>query len=145
MAPPLQQRASDLRLDRRALRTEHARVTWWQRLVRARLDLAVAQATRPPALGEEMAFQLPLDVGLDVPRPAALAGLLCGAEPVVDVDSLCELRALETQLAAYASGVEDALAHVTERLITRLAADPHVVVSGLPHQRAADDAQHGAD
>ena len=138
MTSPVQQRASDLRLDRRALRTEHARVTWWQRLVRARLDLAVAQATRPPSLGEEMAFQLPLDVGIDVPRPAALARLLCGPEPVVDVDRLCELRALDAQLAAYASGVEDALSHVTDRLIARLAADPHVVVAGLPKPRGGE-------
>ena len=76
MTSPVEQRVNDLRLDRRALRAEHARVAWWRRLVRARLDLAVAQAARPETLGEEMAFQLPLDVGLDVPRPADLAAVL---------------------------------------------------------------------
>ena len=48
MTPPVEQRRRrDLRLDRRALRAERARVAWWRRLVRARLDLAVAQAAAP--------------------------------------------------------------------------------------------------
>ena len=69
MTSPVEQRVNDLRLDRRALRAERARVAWWRRLVRARLDLAVAQAARPQTLGEEMAFQLPLDVGSRRPPP----------------------------------------------------------------------------
>jgi hypothetical protein len=135
MTPPVEQRVSDLRLDRRALRAEHARVTWWRRLVRARLDLAVAQAARPHTLGEDVAFQLPLEVGLDVPRPAALAAVLAdaglGADPGADVTRLHELRALEEQLSSYAEGVEAALTRATDRLITRLAVDPSVVVAGL--------------
>ena len=75
-------RVRDLRLDRRVLRAEHARVTWWRRLVRARLDLAVAQAARPQSLGEDVAFQLPPEIGVEVPRPAALAAVL-GAHPRV--------------------------------------------------------------
>ncbi|KQS98813.1 hypothetical protein [Cellulomonas sp. Leaf395] len=130
MTSPVEQRVNDLRLDRRALRAEHARVAWWRRLVRARLDLAVAQAARPQALGEEMAFQLPLDVSLDVPRPADLAAVLdAGTEAV---DRLGELRALDEQLSTYAAGVEEALTRATDRLITRLAADPGIAVAGLP-------------
>ena len=129
MTSPVEQRVNDLRLDRRALRAERARVAWWRRLVRARLDLAVAQAARPQTLGEEMAFQLPLDVGLDVPRPAALAAVLdSGTEAV---DRLGELKALDEQLSTYAAGVEDALTRATDRLIARLAADPGVIVAGL--------------
>jgi hypothetical protein len=135
MAPPVDERVRDLHLDRRALRAEHARVTWWRRLVRARLDLAVAQAARPETLGEDMAFQLPLAVGVEVPRPAALAsvldGVLGGAEPVADVGRLHELRALDAQLSTYAAGVEAALTSATDRLIARLAVDPAVVVAGL--------------
>jgi hypothetical protein len=129
MTSPVEQRVNDLRLDRHALRAERARVAWWRRLVRARLDLAVAQAVRPAALGEEMAFQLPLDVGLEVPRPAALAAVLGAGTDAVD--RLRELRALDEQLSTYAAGVEDALTRATDRLITRLAADPAVVVAGL--------------
>ena len=76
MTAPTEQCVRDLRLDRRALRAERARVGWWRRLVRARLDLAVAQVARPQTLGEDVAFQLPLDVGVDVPRPAELAAVL---------------------------------------------------------------------
>ncbi|WP_315095433.1 hypothetical protein [uncultured Cellulomonas sp.] len=131
MTPPVQQRVSDLRLDRRALRAEHARVTWWRRLVRARLDLAVAQAVRPHTLGEDVAFQLPLEVGIDVPRPAALAAVLASTDPGADVGRLDELRALDEQLSTYADGVEAALVRATDRLIARLAVDPGVVVTGL--------------
>jgi hypothetical protein len=88
----------------------------------------VAQAARPQTLGEEMAFQLPLDVGLDVPRPAALAAVLDGTE---GMDRLCELKALDEQLSTYAAGVEDALVRATDRLVARLAADPGVIVAGL--------------
>ena len=131
MTPPVEQRVSDLRLDRRALRAEHARVTWWRRLVRARLDLAVAQAARPQVLGEDVAFQLPLEVGLDVPRPAALAAVLSGTDPAADVGRLGELKALDEQLSTYAEGVEAALVRATDRLITRLAVDPEVAVAGM--------------
>lgn len=131
MTPPVEQRVSDLRLDRRALRAEHARVTWWRRLVRARLDLAVAQAARPQTLGEDVTFQLPLEVGVEVPRPAALAAVLGGTEGVADVDRLNELRALDAQLSTYAAGVEAALTRATDRLIARLAVDPEVAVVGL--------------
>ena len=133
MTSPVEQRVSDLRLDRRALRAEHARVTWWRRLVRARIDLAVAQAVRPQSLGEDVAFALPLEVSLDVPRPAALAAVLGEADsvPVADVARLQELRALDAQLAAYGAGVEAALARATERLVARLWVDPDAPVPGL--------------
>ncbi len=131
MTSPVEQRVSDLRLDRRALRAEQARVTWWRRLVRARLDLAIAQAARPATLGEDMAFQLPLEVGIDVPRPAALTAVLSGADGSSDVSLLSDLRALDEQLSTYAAGVEAALSRATERLIARLAVDPGVVAASL--------------
>ena len=82
MTSPVEQRVSDLRLDRRALRAEHARVAWWRRLVRARLDLAVAQAARPQTLGEDDGVPAARSTsGVDVPRPAALAAVLDGAAP----------------------------------------------------------------
>jgi hypothetical protein len=123
-------RVRDLRLDRRVLRAEHARVTWWRRLVRARLDLAVAQAARPESLGEEVAFQLPPEVGVDVPRPAVLRAVL-GADLSTDPLRLDELRALDAQLSRYGDGVEAALARATERLISRLAQEPGATLAGL--------------
>ena len=130
MTSPVEQRVNDLRLDRRALRAEHARVAWWRRLVRARLDLAVAQAARPQTLGEEMAFQLPLDVGLDVPRPADLAAVLdAGTEAV---DRLGELRPSTSSSPRTPPAWRTRSTRATDRLITRLAADPGIAVAGLP-------------
>ncbi|WP_124343867.1 hypothetical protein, partial [Cellulomonas algicola] len=108
MTAPTEQRVRDLRLDRRALRAERARVGWWRRLVRARLDLAVAQVARPQTLGEDVAFQLPLDVGVDVPRPAELAAVLTGTR-ADELAALDGLRALDEQLARYEAGVASAL------------------------------------
>ncbi|MBO9555285.1 hypothetical protein [Cellulomonas sp.] len=124
MTPPVEQRVRDLRLDRRALRVEHARVAWWRRIVRARLDLAVARATGPDVLGEGVAFQLPLEVGVAVPRPAELAAVLGADQAGGDIAQLDELRSLDARLASYQAGVEAALQRATERLIANLAHDP---------------------
>jgi hypothetical protein len=132
MTPPVEQRVRDLRLDRRALRVERARVAWWRRLVRARLDLAVARATGPEVLGEDVAFQLPLEVGVCVPRPAELAAVLGAGQVGADLAQLDELRALDARLATYQQGVEDALGRATERLIANLAVDP-VTAAQLLH------------
>ncbi|GCE75329.1 hypothetical protein [Cellulomonas biazotea] len=130
MTPVTEQRVRDLRLDRRALRAERARVGWWRRLVRARLDLAVAQVARPATLGEDVAFQLPLDVGVDVPRPGELAAVLTGT-PAAELATLDDLRALDAQLARYEEGVTSALSDATEQLITRLALDPEATTACL--------------
>jgi hypothetical protein len=128
MTPPVEQRVRDLRLDRRALRVERARVAWWRRIVRARLDLAVARATGPDVLGEDVAFQLPVDVGVSVPRPAELAAVLGAGQASADLAQLDELRALDARLATYQKGVEEALSRATERLIANLAVDPATAV-----------------
>ncbi|MBN9327888.1 MAG: hypothetical protein J0I87_13365, partial [Cellulomonas sp.] len=94
-----------LRLDHRALRAERSRVGWWRRLVRARLDLLVARAVGPQPLGEELAFQLPLDVGLDVPRPDELEAVLGGHRSGTHLDQLTALRALDSRLVRYQDGV----------------------------------------
>ncbi|MDC7122854.1 hypothetical protein OMK64_15060 [Cellulomonas fimi] len=130
MTAPTEQRVRDLRLDRRALRAERARVGWWRRLVRARLDLAVAQVARPQTLGEDVAFQLPVDVGVDVPRPAELAAVLTGT-PADELAALDDLRALDEQLARYEAGVASALSDTTDQLITRLALDPEATAACL--------------
>ncbi len=110
----------DLRLARRALRAERDRVGWWRRVVRARMDLAVAAAAPPGTLGEQVAYTLPLDVCLQVPRPDDLRDTLPGAG-VHDVGRLPELRALDERLARYQEGVEHALERATARLVEHVA------------------------
>jgi len=121
MSPLVARNVRDLRLDRRALRAEQARVGWWRRLVKARMDLAVAAAAQPQPLGEGIAFHLPLEVGLEVPRPSQLGEVLGGDS---HVDRLTDLRALDAQLARYEAGVKEALQAATDRLIGSLATDP---------------------
>lgn len=133
MATATEQEIRSLRLDHRALRAERARIAWWRRLVRARLDLLVARTVGPQALGEELAFALPLEVGLEVPRPDELAGVL-GQRDASDVSRLEELRALDKRLARYQAGVEEAFVAATDALIDRLATDPDAVLgSDLEH------------
>ncbi|GEL93938.1 hypothetical protein [Cellulomonas composti] len=122
MTTPVEPRVRDLRLDRTALREEQARVGWWRRLVRARLDLAVASAARPRNLGEDVAFQLPLDVSLAVPGPRELCDVLPSSSN--DLEHLDALRKLDARLEHYEQGVSDALCRATDRLIARLAVDP---------------------
>ncbi len=123
MTPGGDQKVRGLRLDRRALRAEKARVGWWRRLVRARIDLAIASAARPDPLGEDVAFQLPLDVSLAVPSADELLHVLPAPAPG-DVAELDRLRALDDRLAAYERGVDAALARTTDSLISHLADDP---------------------
>jgi len=125
-----------LRLDHRALRAERSRVGWWRRLVRARLDLLVARAVGPQPLGEELAFQLPLDVGLDVPRPDELEAVLGGHRAGTHLDQLTALRELDHRLVRYQDGVDAALAHATERLIGHLAWHPDVVLEPVPEHES---------
>ncbi|HEY0117740.1 MAG TPA: hypothetical protein VGC04_03060 [Cellulomonas sp.] len=131
MAAATEQEIRGLRLDHRALRAERARVAWWRRLVRARLDLLVARTVGPQALGEELAFALPLEVGLEVPRPDELAPVLGSREPS-DVGRLEDLRTLDRRLARYQAGVEDAFVRATDALIDRLATDPETVLGSDP-------------
>lgn len=85
------------------------------------MDLLVAGAARPAPLGEDVAFQLPLDVTLGAPRAVELDRLLPGRS---DLAQLTDLRALDERLAEYERGVARALAQTTERLIDRLAGNP---------------------
>jgi hypothetical protein len=118
----------DLRLERRALRAERELVAWWRRVVRARIDLAVAGAAAPGPLGEQVAFALPLAVALQVPRPDELRATLGAGTTGHEVGALPQLRALDVQLARYEAGVLEALAGTTSRLVAHVAADPTAAV-----------------
>jgi len=138
MAVVVEQRARSLRLDHRALRSERVRVAWWRRLVRAQLDLVVARTIGPQALGEDIAFQLPIDIGIDVPRPAELAAVLDARVPGQDVLRLEELRALDRRLARYQDGVEQALLQTTDALIDQLATAPEHLLGRVPDHASRD-------
>lgn len=124
------QRLAELRRARRLLRAEKARIVQWRRLVRARLDLAVAAAAQPEPLGLE-ADVLPLPPGTDVPMHPALVERVLGGAPSIDLDRLQALRALDKRLACYERAVSDALDTATSEFIRRVAADPAEMFSPL--------------
>ncbi|WNB85887.1 hypothetical protein [Cellulomonas sp. ATA003] len=83
----------------RALRAERSRVTHWRRLVRARMDLAVAALVLPEALGPDA----------DVPDLLALVDAVSAGGPQGELDRLESLRDLDARLARHAQGVDQAI------------------------------------
>lgn len=83
----------------RALRAERSRVTHWRRLVRARMDLAVAALVLPEAL----------EPGGDVPDLLALLDAVSAGGPQGELDRLESLRELDASLARHAQGIDQAV------------------------------------
>lgn len=123
-------RLTELRRARRVLRAEKARIVQWRRLVRARLDLAVAAAAQPEALGQDPDV-LPVGPESDLPMHAELVTQVLGGAPTIDLDRLRALRALDKQLARYERSVSDALDAATSEFIRRVAGDPAEMFSPL--------------
>lgn len=113
-----------LRRSRSALRLERQHVARWRRLVRDRLELAVAAAAPPQPPGEDPEVRALLTpCGCDVPPAAELAAAVRGALPLAEVHELPRLRDLDTRLARYEGRLEDALRETTDRYIEHLARD----------------------
>ena len=92
---------SELRSSRRALRDERARVSYWRRLVSARLDLAVASAAPPEPLGLDPTM-FPAGAVLKAPPASAdIARALPRALPISEIHHLDLLHRLDEQLATY--------------------------------------------
>jgi len=121
-----------LRSSRNALRAERVRVAHWRRLVRASLDLAIAAAAVPEALGDD-ARLLVDGLRAQAPRRSTLVRAMRWGLPTGEVHRLPELRALDTELAQYARFLDDALATTTDALIELLTTDPATALAGLPH------------
>jgi hypothetical protein len=148
-----------LRQYRKALSQEESRVSYWRRIIQARLDLvrALGPSGNPgpdldalrPVLGQE--------------RVGAARNALLDIVPVDDIPPLPNLESLwerdprpgdatyndaligeltkaETQLSAYRSALHRRLAAATTELIARYREDPTLCLSALPLPRQARDA-----
>ncbi|MGV8967431.1 MAG: hypothetical protein ACOH2F_14275 [Cellulomonas sp.] len=115
---------SDVRSARWALRLERTRIQHWRRLVRARIDLAVASAVLPDPLGQDAAGVLPVDIERDLPDDLELANAVLAGLASGELDRLGDLRALDRRLASYESTVSEALGGATAQYISQLAAEP---------------------
>lgn len=113
----------ELRATRRLLRAESTRVMHWQRLVRARIDLAVAGALLPERLGVDIAAPLTPEDTAFLPDHLHLAQVVRGTAVASGVFDLGELRDLEERLRDYANLVRTHLELTTNLIVSRLAAE----------------------
>lgn len=109
---------------RAALGAERRRVAHWRRLVRARLDVAIAVVTVPEPLGLDADGLLPPAAERDVPRHVELLRSLRAGLPMAEVHHLDALRDLDARLTRYAAEVDAAFVEATDRFVEHLADEP---------------------
>lgn len=135
-----------LRAYREQLRTEEERVSYWRRLVHARLDLIGAGMTGDVLLDVDTLVRVLRDTAAGGARTAMLR--VRAAEPLPDLPDLVEvwsvphdevsaagngrrLREAEEQLTAYRSELHRRIDEATEELMARYRADPRQALSLL--------------
>lgn len=146
-----------LRQYRKALAQEESRVSYWRRILQARLDVvrSLDAATGPdvdalaPVLGAERvgaARQALLDVVPfdDIP-PLPHLESLWERDPRPGDDAwnaalVSDLEKAETQLSAYRSALHRRLGSATNELIARYREEPSLCLSVLPLPRPKSDA-----
>jgi hypothetical protein len=137
-----------LRTYRRALNTEEGRVSYWRRIIQARLDLVrLAEAGGPPTTDnlrgvitevrvESGRAALQEVVPIDDMPPLPELQELWAQEPTADEESnhrlAGELSKAEAQLSAYRTALHKRLAAATGELIARYREEPTLCLSALP-------------
>lgn len=111
---------ADARAARRALRAEKAQLLRWRRLLRARLDLAVASYAPPDTLGA-MSWDILPDAQMSLPHPQDLIAVVRVSPDDDQVALMQRLRALDRQLAAYGAHLDAALEDSTQQILGTVA------------------------
>lgn len=136
-----------LRAYRRALTTEEGRVSYWRRIIQARLDLLRAADGGPMASAQNLrgvftetrvdtgrrALQQIVPVDDMPPLPDLVE--LWAREPhgdATDVPLARDLGRAEAQLSAYRTALHKRLASATGELIARYREQPTLCLSALP-------------
>lgn len=117
---------AQLRLRRREMRRELARVRWWRRLVRARMDLSVARITEIhelETLGLDDAWEA---LAADAPTPPELADAIWPDVASATPRSVEALASLDARLKSYEERVSENLETVTAQMVRALG-DAHGV------------------
>ena len=125
------QAQSDPRTARRSLRAEKAQLLRWRRLVRARLDLAVAAIAPPEPLGEAT-WELVPEAEFGLPMAHDLAAAIHVDQPTDAVTLMEELRSLDRRLAVYGAEIDSALETSTQRIVHHMASSPVPVLAVAP-------------
>lgn len=113
----------DARAARRALRAEKAQLLRWRRLLRARLDLAVAAYAPPDTLGA-MSWDILPDAQMALPHPQELLDAVHAVDGNDQVALMQRLRVLDQQLAAYETHLDAALESSTQEILGSIAGGP---------------------
>jgi len=108
------------RAARRALRAEKAQLLRWRRLLRARLDLAVAAYAPPDTLGA-MSWEILPDAQMSLPCPQDLLAAVHVRTDGDEVELMQRLRELDRSLAAYGARLDAALELSTQEILGTLA------------------------
>lgn len=126
MIPAVRDRTTlhSVRGARRALTAELQRARYWRRLLRGRLDLAVAATQLPAALGDDVFGALPAGLADLLPPPAELRAAVRVGEAAEEVAMLSGLRAMDQAVARYEDALVAALEATTDQLIDQLAGRP---------------------
>jgi hypothetical protein len=156
MAPVRAARLSELSLAalrqyRLQLREEEDRVSYWRRLLQARLDMVAAGRLQAgpmsaqqiaAALGDGVARQqrialIATEVGLPLPELPELAALWShplggGANGAADAEVMGRLAEAEAQLSTYRTSLHRLLDTATSELIRRYQVDPSSCLDVLP-------------
>lgn len=136
----------ELRAYRRDLTAEEGRVSYWRRIIQARLDLVRAGTTGDserlrPVLTDERVLSgrtalveiLPVD---DIPPLPDLAGLwerqATPDDPQAQAELVEALAVAERQLSDYRSALHRRLSAATAELIARYREEPALCLSALP-------------
>lgn len=123
------------RSNHRLLRAEKAQLNHWRRLLRARLDLAVAGLAPPERLGVLTSDLLP-DAVADLPEMRDLMSAVSVPSAEDTVDLMNRIRVLDRTLRGYAERIDEALEESTRALVRDLAdarpASPDAPSSSAP-------------
>jgi hypothetical protein len=141
---------SELRAYRQRLTDEEDRVSYWRRLVHARLDVLDAEAHSGGTLSMKQLIKVLGDTGAGMTRTALVA--VRPAEPLPELPVLAEmwvtevdphdagaiadamerLRGAEAQLTAYRRALHQRIDEATGELISRYRDQPSLALSALP-------------
>jgi hypothetical protein len=143
-----------LREYRAALDSEESRVSYWRRVLQARLDLVRAAESGAPAGVEDLGdifsdgqlggarsgivALVPMD---DLPELPEL-GAVWSREPIPGLDAhneelVADLTEAERQLSAYRTALHQLMAKATGELIARYREQPGLCLSALPSRGPA--------
>jgi hypothetical protein len=138
-----------LRDYRQELLTEESRVSYWRRILQARLDTSPGDQGRTPHAGlesvlskhQESSRRLAVftmhDAAAVAPLPDLAALWESGADSGSDAALLNRLAAAEAELSAYRRSLHERLDDATSELIARYRDEPGLALCALPLARGA--------